>query len=138
MKLFFKQNLYLSRPSRACFREGHNHLSLSGHNPTRGRRRKLFLSFYTYHGPRPCLLASGLQSTFFSLSDHMPISLGGGENFPSYISSRSKPCLLSRGLWPSITVQSQPTFGGGEEVIFCLFLFLPPYNQCLPVDKRVL
>ena len=32
-----------------------------------GRRRKLILSVYNYHGPKPCLLASGLQPTIFTV-----------------------------------------------------------------------
>jgi hypothetical protein len=57
-------------------------LSLSGHNPSRGRRRKLFTSLYNYHGPNTVLALERAVTDRFSLSDHKPISFGRRRKLP--------------------------------------------------------
>lgn len=102
------------------------------YNPSRGRRRKLSMSLYNYHGPKPCLLASGQGPTFFTVRSQAHL-IGRGRKLPELYISRSKPCLLSRGLWPSITVQSQPTFWRRRRSYFCSFL-----SSSLPITSALL
>ena len=104
-------------------------LSLSGHNPSRGRRRKLIVSFYNYHGPMPCLLSSGLCNRRFHCPITSPAHLGGGENFPSYIITVNAVLALQR----VVTICHCPvtTHLWRRRRSYCFFsLFLPPYNQC--------
>lgn len=135
----FSAKSIFSRPSRVCFREGRwPYYHCPATTLLVGGGENSFRAFIIITVPSRACSRVGCNRLF-----HCPITspshLGGGEeNFPSYIISRSMPCLLSSGLQPSITVQPQPTFGGGEEVIVSFHWPSLPITSAQPVDKRVL
>jgi len=82
---------------------------------------------------KPCLLSS--WADYSSLSSR-PISFGRRRKLPEpYVLMAQSHACSPEGRNLFITVQSQPTFGGGEEVIVS-FLYAPSLNlSALRSDK---
>jgi len=121
---YFLSKIYFLTPKACLLSRGSIALlSLSGHNPSRGRRRKLIVSIYNYHGPMPCLLSSGLCNRRFHCPITSPAHLGGGENFLSlYNHGQRRACSPAGCNHLSLSGHNPPL----EEEKKLLFLFSVP------------
>jgi len=121
---FFLSKIYFLTPKACLLSRGSIALlSLSGHNPSRGRRRKLIVSFYNYHGPKAVLALEWAVQPTFSLSDHKPSSFGRRRKLPElYNHGQRRACSPAGCNHLSLSGHNPPL----EEEKKLLFLFSVP------------